>query len=198
MKFQLLSLLLLALLVSAQAAPPVASRILQLDDGMPLIVTPTDNISSADNETGQLITFTLVQDCKVDGIVLISAGTVVNGLVEKAVHSKMFGQQGVLEVSFWDTKAVDGSVLLVRATVDRKGNIAKDTKDMVASILPYGVGMLRNGKDAILPVGVPLTIFVDGTSKFKIVKGQKPKLISPPWPKPNPTPASPSPAPSAP
>lgn len=171
-------LLLLLLLVPAQAAP--VSRTLQLDDGMPLIVTPTEDISSAVNTTDEAVTFTLVQDCKVDGVVLLTAGTVVNGKIERAVHSKMFGQQGVLEVSFSDTRAVDGSVLKVRATVDRKGNVAKDTKDTVASILPYGIGMLRNGKDAVLPVGAPLTIFVDGTSVFQVVRGQKPKLITTP------------------
>ena len=187
MKSTVLKFIALAtlLLVSAQAAPP-ASRILQLDDGMPLIVTPTQDISSADDETNQLVTFTLVQDCKVDGIVLLSQGTVVNGLVEKAEHSKMFGQMGVLEVSFSDTTAVDGSVLLVRATVDRKGNVAKTTKDKVASILPYGIGMLRNGKDAVLPQGAPLTIFIDGTSKFKIVSGQTPKRQGTPLVKPIP------------
>jgi hypothetical protein len=176
-KLAFLSLLLGLMLISVQAAPP-ASRTLQLDDGMPLIVTPTADISSAGNETNELVTFTTVQACKVDGVVLIPAGTVVNGKIEKAEHSKMFGKQGVLEVSFSDTKAIDGSVLKVRATVDRKGNVAKDDKDKVASILPYGIGMLRNGKDAVLPKGAPLTIFVEGTSKFKIVSGQRPKLIS--------------------
>lgn len=161
---------------SISAAP--AARVIQLDDGMPLIVTPTALISSADNETNELVTFTLVQDCKVDGVVLVAKGTVVNGKIERAVHSKMFGQQGVLEVSFLDTKAVDGSRLLVRATVDRKGNLPKDTKDTVASILPYGIGMLRNGKDAILPVGAPLTIFVDGTAKFKLIPGKKPARVA--------------------
>lgn len=186
MKSTVLKLIALTLLfVSAQAAPP-ASRILQLDDGMPLIVTPTQDISSADDETNQLVTFTLVQDCKVDGVVLLSRGTVVNGKIEKAEHSKMFGQMGVLEVSFSDTTSVDGSVLLVRATVDRKGNVAKTTTDKVASILPYGIGMLRNGKDAVLPQGAPLTIFIDGTSKFKIVSGQTPKRQGTPLVKPIP------------
>jgi hypothetical protein len=180
MKFAQLLLVLLVLSLSPAQSAPSASRVLQLDDGMPLIVTPTEEISSATNQTGDAVTFTLVQDCKVDGVVLISAGTVVNGKVEKAVHSKMFGQQGELEVSFSDTRAVDGSVLNLRATIDRQGNIPKDTKDMVASILPYGIGMLRNGKDAILPVGAPLTIFVDGTSKFKIVPGHKPALLPAP------------------
>lgn len=177
MKSSFLNLVVIALLfATAQAAPP-ASRTLQLDDGMPLIVTPTADISSATNKTGEPVSFSLVQDCKVDGIVVIPKGALVYGNIEWARHSKMFGQQGELAVSFTDTKAVDGSVLKVRSSVDRKGNIASDTKDTIAGMLPYGIGMLRNGKDAILPTGVPLTIFVDGTSKFKVVQGQKPKLI---------------------
>jgi hypothetical protein len=172
MKSIFIKLLLVTLLVaSAQAAPP--ERILQLDDGMPLIVTPTTDISSADDETGQLVTFSLVQDCKVDGIVLISKGTIVNGKIEKAEHSKMFGKKGVLEISLSDTTAVDGSELDIRTTLDRKGNVAKDTADKIHSVLPYGAGMLFNGKDAILEAGTSVTIFVDGTSKFKIVGGKK-------------------------
>lgn len=177
MKASSLKLLLLLLLVATATAAPPASRVLQLDDGMPLIVTPTVDLSSAVDDTGEQVTFTLVQDCKVDGVVLLSKGTIVNGAIENAVHSKMFGKPGTLEVSFANTTAVDGSPLTVRATVDRKGNIPKDTMDKVVSILPYGVGMVFNGKDAILPAGAPLTIFIDGTYKFKIVSGKTPALI---------------------
>lgn len=179
MKFALLQLLTLTLLLTSSYAAPPASRSVQLDDGMPLIVTPVVDISSATNKAGDPVSFSLLQDCKVDGIVMIPKGTLVYGHVEWARHSKMFGQQGELEVSFSDTKAVDGSVLKVRASVDRKGNVAKNTTDTIAGILPYGIGMVRNGKDAILPAGTPLTIFVDGTSKFSVAAGQKPKLIKP-------------------
>ena len=171
MKSILEKLLIMTILVGAVQAEP--SRILQLDDGMPLIVTPTVNISSADDETGQAVTFNLVQDCKVDGIVLISKGTVVHGMIEEAKHSKMFGRKGVLEVSISDTTAVDGSPIEIRTTVDRKGNIAKNTEDKIHSILPYGTGMLFNGKDAELAAGTQFTVFVDGTSKFKIVDNKK-------------------------
>lgn len=147
---------------------------------MPLVVTPTVDISSATNEAGQPVTFTLMHDCKVDGVVLIPKGSTVYGKIETAHHSKMLGQKGELEVDFLDTKAVDGSVLLVRESVERKGNVAATTVDKVAGMLPYGIGMLRNGKDAVLPAGMPLTIFIDGTSKFKLVPGQKPKQLNPP------------------
>jgi len=167
----LIALLLTLLLRTVQAAP--AERVLQLDDGTPLIITPTVDISSADDETGQLVTFKLVQDCKIDGVVLIPKGTVVNGKIERAEHSKMFGKKGILEISISDTKAVDGSPLEIRTTLESKGNIAQNTADKVHRILPYGTGMLFNGKDAILAAGTHFTVFVDGTSKFKIVGGKK-------------------------
>ena len=58
-------------MIAFLAGTACADRILQLDDGMPIVITPTEDISSADNETGQAVTFSLLQDCKVDGIVLI-------------------------------------------------------------------------------------------------------------------------------
>lgn len=177
MKRSLLSLLTTALLVSSSQAAP--DRTLQLDDGMPLIVTPTVDISSATNQAGQPVTFTLIHDCKVDGVVLIPKGATVYGKIEKAHHSKMLGRKGELEVDFTDTKAVDGSVLLVRESVERQGNVASNMTDAVAGMLPYGIGMLRNGKDAILPKGMPLTIFIDGTSRFSLAAGQKPKQLNP-------------------
>ena len=165
MKSTLLHILLVAFLVGTAQA----DRILQLDDGMPIVITPTVNISSADDETGQAVTFNLMQDCKVDGIVLIPKGTVVNGMIEKAQHSKMFGQKGILEVSISDTKAVDGTPLDIRSTLEKKGNVAKNTEDKIHSLLPYGAGFLFNGKDAVLTAGTQFTVFIDGTSKFKIV-----------------------------
>lgn len=164
-KIVLLHILMIAFLAGSASA----DRILQLDDGMPIVVTPTEDISSADDETGQAVTFSLMQDCKVDGIVLISKGTLVNGLIEKAEHSKMFGQKGVLEVSVSNTKAVDGTPLDIRSTLEKKGNVAKNTEDRIHSILPYGAGFLFNGKDAVLSAGTQFTVFIDGTSKFKIV-----------------------------
>jgi len=104
---------------------------------------------------------------------LIPKGTVVNGKIERAEHSKMFGKKGILEISISDTKAVDGSPLEIRTTLESKGNIAQNTADKVHRILPYGTGMLFNGKDAILAAGTHFTVFVDGTSKFKIVGGKK-------------------------
>lgn len=165
MKTKLLSIFLIAFL----AGTAQADRILQLDDGMPIVITPTADISSADDETGQAVTFSLMQDCKVDGIVLIPKDTIVNGLIEKAEHSKMFGKKGVLEVSVSDTKAVDDTPLKIRSTLENKGNVAKTTEDKIHSILPYGAGFLFNGKDAVLSAGTQFTVFIDGTSKFKIV-----------------------------
>lgn len=177
MKRTMLSLLILSGLATSVQAEP---RTLQLDDGMPLVVTPTVDISSATNQAGQPVTFTLMHDFKVDGVVLIPKGAAVYGKIEKAHHSKMLGKKGKLEVDFLDAKAIDGSVVLVRESVERQGNVAPTTTDKVAGMLPYGIGMLRNGKDAILPAGMPLTIFIDGTSKFSIVPGQKPKQLNPP------------------
>jgi hypothetical protein len=172
MKSILLNFLILTFLIGAAQAAP-SERILQLDDGMPIIVTPTVDISSADDETGQDVTFNLLQDCKVDGIVLIAKGTVVNGKIERAKHSKMFGRKGVLEISISDTKAIDGTALEVRTTLESKGNVAKTTEDKVHSILPYGAGFLFNGKDAVLAQGTQFTVFISGTSKFKIVDEKK-------------------------
>jgi hypothetical protein len=162
--------LVIALLMIGTA---LADRVLQLDDGMPIIVTPTVDYSSSDNKTGESVSFKLMQDCKVDGVVLVPEGAIVNGKIENAQHSKMFGKKGVLEISLSDTQAVDGSRLKIRTTLASKGNVAETTEDKIHSILPYGAGFLFNGKDAVLASGSQFTVFIDGSSKFKIVGDKK-------------------------
>lgn len=149
----------------------------QLDNGMPLIVEPVRDISSANDTTGTPVQFRVAHRCRVNGVVLIDKGAIVTGTVSKSQHSKMFGKPGVLEVTFTATTAIDGSPLQVRAGLGKKGNADLDTADKLARCLPYGVGLAFNGRDAILRSGVPLTIFIDETAVFAVPKEGRPVRI---------------------
>jgi hypothetical protein len=174
----MLNRLCLALIVMcALALPACAQERLLLDDGMPLIITPVNDISSARNKAGDAVDFVVVHRCKVDGKILIDKDAIVHATVTKAEHSKMFGRSGVLQVAFATTSAIDGSPIKVRAQLGKKGNQAQDTATRLAHMLPYGVGLAFNGKDAILKAGVPLTIFVDENVVFAISPGRPPKRI---------------------
>lgn len=179
-------MVLLAVLLAAPAWGSPPPMVLRLDNGTPLIVTPTADISSATSQTGDAVTFTVAHDCKVDGQLLVSAGTVVQGTVTEAVHSKMFGKPGVLQVAFWTTSSVDGAPLAVRASmqpadggIDARGNQDKKGAANLATFLPYGIGLVFNGKDAVLKAGTPLTIFVDEDVDFQIPVSGGPRRISP-------------------
>lgn len=182
----LVVLMLLATSLLAQAKPTAALR---LDNGMPLIVSPVSDVSSVVNKTGDAVTFTVVHDCKVDGTVLVAAGTTVQAVISDAQHSKMFGRPGLIEVTFLTTTAVDGSTLRVRASMDpqedlnaaldAKGNQEKKGPDKAAQFLPYGLGFVFNGKEAVLKAGTPLTIFTDEDVDFAIAPGAAPKRTTP-------------------
>ena len=153
--------------------PPAAGASLRLDDGTPLIITPVEDISSTKNHIGDPARFRVIHRCRVNGVVLVEVGALVQGLVEKARHSKMLGRAGTLEVSFQTTRAVDGSILRLRATLSNRGNQKEDDFVHVVKFLPlpYGTGLLFNGRDAILKAGVPLTVFVDQDADFTLRGG---------------------------
>lgn len=165
-------LLVFALTFAAISSCSAAPSRLRLDDGMPLIVVPVNEISSARANAGDPVTFTVAHRCKVNGVVLVEVGTIVHGVVVKARHSQMFSKPGVLEVSFDSTKAIDGSPLRLRAALSRKGNLEKDTAAKLATVLPYGIGLAFNGREAVLRTTVPLTIFVDENAEFLVDRGK--------------------------
>jgi hypothetical protein len=155
--------------------PPGPGSMVRLDEGTPLIVAPLEDVTSGDNEVGETISFSVVNACRVNGVLLIAQGAPVQGRVEKSKHSKMLGRAGTLAISFHTAQAVDGSILSLRATLSNHGNRNED--DIVHAVkylpIPFHGTMLFNGQDAILKAGGALTVFINRDADFLITAGPR-------------------------
>ena len=66
--------------------------------GTVITLAATNNVRASQVNVGDLVTFKLVQDVKVDGKVAIPAGTLAYGKVTEAKRSTCFGTKGRLGI----------------------------------------------------------------------------------------------------
>jgi hypothetical protein len=91
-----------------RAAAPQATRFV-LEDGTPIKLVLGETISSADAVVGQLVSFEVVEDILVDGVVVVPKGGTAWATVTAAEHKKRMGRGGKLDLNIdkfaWSTAA---------------------------------------------------------------------------------------------
>jgi hypothetical protein len=140
----------------------------RLPDGTRIAVRVAEQISSASVKDNDPITLAVVEDVMVDGQVVIKQGTPVRGVIIDAEAKRRMGRAGKLHYSITETKAVDRSVIRLRAVQERKGdsNVTSTavTTTAVAVFVPVAAPLflLRKGHDVVIPEGTRIDAFVDG------------------------------------
>jgi hypothetical protein len=127
-----------------------------------------ETISSADAVVGQLVSFEVVEDIVVDGIVVVPKGGTAWATVTAAEHKKRMGRGGKLDLNIDKVRLADGSKTLLSAVKNTKGggHTGAMTGAIVATSLilwpaaPFFLFM--HGKDITIPKGTALTAFVQG------------------------------------
>jgi hypothetical protein len=136
--------------------------------GTPVEIETAYEVSSANAEEGDAISFRVVSPVKVDGVTVIAAGALATGLIEKAKRRGHWGRPGQLGWSMRDTVAVDGQRVPLqfgRATrgEGKGGEVA--TKTVVTGVLLWPIAPVallwgfKKGKNAIIPVGKRVEAF---------------------------------------
>jgi hypothetical protein len=139
-----------------------------LEDGTPVKLVLGETISSADAVVGQLVSFEVVEDIVVDGIVVVPKGGTAWATVTAAEHKKRMGRGGKLDLNVDKVRLADGTKTLLSAVKNTKGgsHTGAMTGAIVATSLivwpaaPFFLFM--HGKDITIPKGTPLTAFVQG------------------------------------
>jgi hypothetical protein len=139
-----------------------------LEDGTPVKLVLAETISSADAVVGQLVSFEVVEDIIVDGVVVVPKGGTAWATVTAAEHKKRMGRGGKLDLNVDKVRLADGSKTLLSAVKNTKGgsHTGAMTGAIVATSLivwpaaPFFLFM--HGKDITIPKGTPLTAFVQG------------------------------------
>jgi hypothetical protein len=140
----------------------------RLVDGTKLSVRLMEALSSGTSETGQSITFEVLDDVLLDGQVVIKQGTPVKGVIQDAQPKRRMGRAGKLSYSVTETRTVDRQAVHLRATQQKSGgsNVTgvAVTTAAIAVFVPVAApfALLRKGKDINIPAGTRIDVFVDG------------------------------------
>jgi hypothetical protein len=158
----------LAFVCSLQYAAPAWAGTRRLPDGTRIAVRTVERLSSATLKDSDPVTFAVLEDVVVDGEVVIKQGTTVRGTIVDAEAKRRMGRAGKLQYAVNETKAVDHSVVRLRAVQERKGdsNVTSTTVTTVAVgvFVPVAAPffLLRKGHDIVVPEGTRIDTFVDG------------------------------------
>jgi hypothetical protein len=151
--------------------------ILVLAEGTPIKVVTTAEISSKTAQAGDGLVFKVDEDVSLDGHLLISKGTTVNGSVLNSEPAGRFGNTGKFGIAVGWTSTVNGQQVNLRAVKGREGDDKTVSTSFLAGVNP--LFLLRKGSDAKIPEGTLFTVYVAETNWFRFDGGN---LVASPHP----------------
>ena len=165
-----------ALATSAQTVvvptgPPQPHTLL---DGTPVKLRLSQTISSADAKVGQDIPFEVVEEIKVDDVVVLPKGATAIGTVTECNAKKSMGRAGKLNMNISYARLADQEKVALRATQDNKGggHVGAMTGAIVATSIVFfpaaPLFLFIKGKDITIPQGTEITAFVEGDMRLNM------------------------------
>jgi hypothetical protein len=156
-------------------------------DGTPVKLRLSQTISSADAKVGQEIPFEVIEDIKVDDIVVLPKGANATATVTEADHKKSMGRAGKLNISISYARLGDQEKVALRAVKDSKGggHVGAMTGAMVATAIVFfpaaPLFLFIHGKDISIPQGTEITAFVEGDMHLDMARfGAPPPVLAAP------------------
>lgn len=157
-----------------EAAPATAPTSLKpplefgLEDGTPVRLRLTRNLSSADATTGDRADFEVLEEVKVKEIIVIPRGGVALATVTEAEHKRRMARGGKLKVNIDDVRLADGEKVPLRAVKETKGG--GHTGAMTGAIVGTAIVffpaaplfLFMHGKDITIPKGTEITAYING------------------------------------
>jgi len=137
-------------------------------DGTPVKLRLSQSISSAEAKVGQEVPFEVVEEVKVDDIVVLPKGTTAIANVTEAEHKKRMGRAGKLNMAISYARLSDKEKVALRAVKEAKGggHVGAMTGAIVATSIVFfpaaPLFLFMHGKDITIPQGTEITAFVDG------------------------------------
>jgi hypothetical protein len=139
-----------------------------LEDGTPVRIRITRNLSSADAKTGDRVDFEVLDDVKMKDVILIPRGSIAWGTVTEAQPKRRMARGGKLDVNIDDVKLFDGERAPLRAVKEMKGggHTGAMTGAMVGTAIVFfpaaPLFLFMHGKDITIPKGTEITAYVNG------------------------------------
>jgi hypothetical protein len=152
--------------------PVVAGPPIVLEDGTPVRLVLSENLSSGSAATGQTVALEVVEDILVDGVVVIPRASTAWATVTDAQAKRRLGRAGKLDLNIDKVRLADGEKVLLRAVRNAKGGGHQGamTGAIVATSLVLWPAaplfLMMHGKDVTIPKGTEISAFVEGDVKL--------------------------------
>src|SRR6266568_2746688 len=150
---------------AAPSGPPPPHTLL---DGTPVKLRLSQSISSAEAKVGQEVPFEVMEDVKVDDVVVLPKGANAIANVTEAEHKKSMGRAGKLNMAITYARLTDNEKVALRAVKEAKGggHVGAMTGAIVATSIVFfpaaPLFLFIHGKDITIPQGTEISAFVDG------------------------------------
>ena len=150
----------------AAAAVPVAP--LTLRDSTAVKLRLARNISSSNAQIGETVDFEVLEDVKVEDLILITRGSSAIATVTEAQAKRRMARGGKLNVNIDYVRLANGDKAALRAIREIKGG--GHTGAMTAGIVVTSLVLLpaapfflfMHGKDVTIPKGTEITAYING------------------------------------
>jgi len=141
-----------------------AAQTATVPQGTMIRLRVSENISSATAKAGDTVTFEVLDDVSVGGVVTIRHGAQARGEVLSAHSKKRMGRAGAVEIGASFVEATDGTHVPVSADAKQKGDNGALKMGVGAALLAptplMPVILLFHGHDTKIEAGTALNVFV--------------------------------------
>ncbi len=140
----------------------------RLEDGTPIKLRLQRTLSSADAQVDDRVDFDVLEEIKVNDVVVVPKGGVAWGTVTEAQAKRRMARGGKLNVNTDSVRLADGEKAALRAVKDVKGggHTGAMTGAMVATGIVFfpaaPLFLFMHGKDITIPKGTEITAYING------------------------------------
>jgi PEGA domain len=162
--------------LAGQGPGQAATAKLKLEDGTPVRLRIQRTISSADAQVDDRVDFEVLEEIKVNDVVVVPKGSVALGTVTRAKPKGRMGRGGKLDVNIDSVRLADGEKAALRGVKNMSGagKGGAMTAGIVATSLiiwpaaPFFLFM--HGKDITIPKGTEITVYINGDMELDPAK----------------------------
>jgi hypothetical protein len=151
-----------------EAAPLKQPLAFGLEDGTPIKLRLTRNLSSADATTGDRVDFEVLEEVKIKDVIVVPRGGLALATITEAEHKRRMARGGKLNVNIDDVRLTDGEKAPLRAVKEAKGggHTGAMTGAIVATAIVFFPAapffLFMHGKDIAIPKGTEITAYING------------------------------------
>lgn len=161
---------------SPATAPLKPALAFGLQDGTPVKLRITRNLSSADAKVGETVDFEVLEDVKIGETIVIPRSGIAWATVTEAQPKRRMGRGGKLNVNIDTVRLASGEKAALRAIKDAQGggHVGAMTGAIVATSIVFfpaaPLFLFMKGKDITIPKGTEITAYINGDTELSPAK----------------------------